>query len=216
MADKIASHLANTKRRVLVYCGMHHAFTRYYQAELDLKGRAMSFMDRTGNILSRRYGAQVFLVALHKPWWCGNPDRPWYCLPFGGAVDCAAAAAGKPIGFDVVGSPLAALAFEATDYYAYGHPHLRFVDYTDGYVWLGPLESLATASLIPLSEFAPGAAERAQVAHVNPFTDDKDVSMERLEEIWRQEAAANKNFLAKRGWSSLAKWQAGCKPSGRP
>lgn len=212
MAEKVASHLAATKRRILVYCGIHHAFTRYHQAELDLKGRAMSYMDRTGNILWRRFGAQVFLIALHKPWWCGSPEKPSYCLPFDGVVDCAAAAQGKPVGFDVVGSPLAALSFAPTDYYAYGHPHVRFVDYTDGYVWRGPLESFALTTLIPRSEYAPGAAERTQVAHQNPFTDDKDVSMDRLEEIWRQEGAAHAKVLAKRGWTTLATWRAGCKP----
>ena len=212
MAEIVASHIAGTKRRILVYCGIHHAFTRYYQAELDLRGRAMSYMDRTGNILWRRLGAQVFLIALHKPWWCGSPEQPSYCLPFDGVVDCAAAAVGKPMGFDVIGSPLAGLAFGPADYYAYGHPHARFADFTDGYVWPGPLESFALTRLIPLSEYAPGEAERAQVAHQNPFTDDKDVSMTRLEEIWRQEAAASANVLAKRGWSSLATWRAGCKP----
>jgi len=211
MADLIAKHIDGTRRPIVVYCGMHHAFTRYYQAELDLAGRAMGYMDRMGNILSRRFGDKVFLIALHKPIWCGDPEKPTYCLPFGGRLDCAAAKAGRPIGFDVVDSPLAALAFEPGDYYGFGHPGLRFVDYTDGYVWTGPLESFRLATIIPLAEYAPDPAALAQVAHSNPFTDDTDVSPSKLAEIWARQIADNADVLAKRGWKHLAAWRSYCK-----
>lgn len=211
MADRVVAHITQTRRRVVVYCGLHHAFTRYYQAELSTSGKALGYMDRTGNILSRRYGEDVFLVALHKPLWCGDPDKPTYCLPFGGRIDCAAAATNRPVGFDVTGSPLASLEFEAGDYYLRGHPGLRFGDYTDGYVWSAPLDAIRLVSVIPLGEYAPDAASRAQVAHQNPFTDDADVSQARLGEIWAAESARRGNVLAARGWAHLANWKAACR-----
>src|SRR5687768_4375930 len=60
MADLVTKHVRETSRHVVVYCGHHHAFTRYYQAELNKDGSARGYMDRTGNILSRRFGEQVF------------------------------------------------------------------------------------------------------------------------------------------------------------
>jgi hypothetical protein len=210
MADLVTKHVAATRRRVVVYCGLHHAFTRYYQAELDNDGRARGYMDRTGNILSRGFGEQVFLIALHKPIWCGSAAQPSYCLPFGGRVDCEASRIGHPIGFDVAGSPFADILFQPGDYYAYGHPALRFVDYTDGYVWPGPIESFRPVTLIPLSEYAPDKASMEEVAHSNPFNDEVDVSAKRLQEIWVEQSAANRDLLAVRRWKHLADWQSRC------
>lgn len=210
MADRVSRHVSQADRRVVVYCGMHHAFTRYYQTELDNAGQSRAYMDRMGNILWRQFGEQVFLIALHKPIWCGSPAQPSYCLPFGGRIDCAAAEVGRPLGFDVVGAPLADLRFADTDYYAYGHPHLRFVDYTDGYVWSGTIESVRLVTIIPLSEYAPDEAARAQTAHSNPFNAETDVSIQRLEEIWAKEIEASRDPLTKRGWKALVGWQSHC------
>jgi hypothetical protein len=190
---------------------MHHAFTRYYQAELDDAGKARGYMDRMGNMLSRRFGDGVFLIALHKPIWCGSPARPSYCLPFGGRLDCAATRVGQSIGFDVSGSQLAELRFEPGDYYTYGHPGLRFGDYADGYIWSGPLESIRLVGIIPLSEYAPDDAALAKVAHSNPFNDEADVSVKRLQEIWATESEASKDPVGKRGWKALVGWQTRCR-----
>lgn len=45
---------------------MHHAFTRYHQPELDLRGRASGFMDRAGNELAPDEAA-LAEVAAHNP-----------------------------------------------------------------------------------------------------------------------------------------------------
>ncbi|HKO41814.1 MAG TPA: hypothetical protein VJU84_00880 [Pyrinomonadaceae bacterium] len=212
MADLVTKHVRETSRRVVVYCGHHHAFTRYYQAELNKDGSARAYMDRTGNILSRRFGEQVFLITLHKPIWCGSPSASSssYCLPFGGKVDCEATKVGHPIGFDVKGSPLADLRFEPADYYLYGHPGLRFVDFTDGYIWSGPIESLRSVTLIPLNEYAPDDTSMRQVAHSNPFNGEADVSVARLKEIWAGQAEARRDIMTNRKWKHLAGWQSRC------
>lgn len=211
MADLVAKHINQTHRRVVVYCGMHHAFTRYYMSELDNAGKTRAYMDRMGNILSRQFGEQVFLIALHKPIWCGNPAQPSYCLPFGGRIDCAGVKVGHPIGFDVVGSPLAELRFEPGDYYSYGHHSLRFVDYVDGYVWSGPIETVRLAKIIPLAEYAPDETSLAQTAQENPFNDEAKVSLDRLREIWTKEIEANRDAITKRGWKPLVGWQSRCR-----
>lgn len=210
MADLVSKHIGQTRRPVVVYCGMHHAFTRYYQAELDNAGRASGYMDRMGNLLSRRFGEQVFLIALNKPIWCGNPTRPSYCLAFGGRIDCEATKIGRPLGIDVVGSLLGEMRFDRADYYSYGHPDLRFVDYTDGYVWSGPIESFRPVTIIPLNEYAPDEAAMKQVTHRNPFNDEVDVSLTRLQEIWAQQTESSRDLLTSRKWKHLANWQSRC------
>ncbi|HEY0591026.1 MAG TPA: ChaN family lipoprotein, partial [Thermoanaerobaculia bacterium] len=54
MADLVAKHLAEEGARLLVFCGMHHAFTRFQQIDRMRNGRPGEFMERMGNILWRR------------------------------------------------------------------------------------------------------------------------------------------------------------------
>ena len=208
MADLVAAEVA-AGRRVLVYCGAHHAFTRYYQPELDLAGRATSFMDRAGNLLRRRFGERVFLVTLHRPVWCGK--EPWdHCLPLGGAIDCAAIQAGRAVGFDVAGSPLSAQVVDRGVYYAHGYEELRFGETTDGYVWTKPIEEYELVRLIPLSEFAPDERALREVAADNPLSDEKGMTRERLEALWSQDEKARADVPTYTKWQRLKSWRASC------
>jgi hypothetical protein len=135
------------KNRVLIYCGMHHAFTRYQQIERIIDGRATQFMERMGNILWRRYGENVFLIALHKTESCGETTQ---CLPLDGAIDCAAK---EPVGFDILSSPFAETKIPASSFYAKRHPNLRFMDYADGYIWTTTVDRMRGVDVLPLPEF---------------------------------------------------------------
>ncbi len=164
MAERVRTYASDEKHRVLVYCGMHHAFTHYLQVERLRKGRATEFMDRMGNILWRQFGQDVFLVALHKPWGCGEEDDPLAtsCAPLGGAIDCAAVRnGGTPVGFDILGSPIAETKLAAESFYATAHPLLRMVDFVDGYIWQAPVDDTRMVELIPLEEYFPADADRA-------------------------------------------------------
>lgn len=163
MAERVLAYAGDDQHRVLVYCGMHHAFTRYLQVDRRRNGRATEFMDRFGNILWRRFGEDVFVIALHKAEWCGEGENveSKFCAPFDGMIDCAAKQnGGKPVAFDVLGSPIAEVKFPATSFYARNHPLLRLIDYTDGYVWLGPVDQMARVDLIPLDAAAASDAKR--------------------------------------------------------
>jgi hypothetical protein len=209
MADLVSKEV-EARRRVLVYCGIHHGFTRYHQPELDLKGFARAFMDRMGNVLRRRFGERVFLITLHRPVWCGK--EPWsYCLPLGGAIDCAAASAGgKPIGFDVAASPIGGMRVDPGVYYARGYASLRLDEMTDGYIWFRPIEAYEDAGVIPLDELAPDEASWRELATRNPFSDEKDVTRERLRQLWKEEEARRADPLG-RGWRPLAGWRERCR-----
>lgn len=208
MADRVAE-LIDGGNRVLVYCGIHHGFTRYHQPELDLQGRARAFIDRMGNILRRRYGEGVFLVTLHRPVWCG--EEPWsYCLPLGGALDCAASGIGHPIGFDVAGTPIGDQVVDPAVYYARGYPTLRLGEMTDGYIWFGPIDSFEDVQVIPLEEFAPDAAAIGELAAANPFSDEHGASPEHLAELWREERERRADPQRHRRWEHLLGWRDQC------
>jgi hypothetical protein len=209
MADRVSTEVA-AGRHVLVYCGIHHAFTRYHQPELDLAGQARSFMDRAGNILRRRFGERVFLVTLHRPVWCGK--EPWsYCLPLDGAIDCVAAGDSGPVGFDVATSSFADRVIDPSVYYAHGYPRLRLDELTDGIVWLGPIEFYELVELIPLDEYAPDETALAEVVRNNPFSSEPGMTREQLAALWSEEQARRADPLEARGFGHLRGWRGACR-----
>jgi hypothetical protein len=192
MADLVTAALSAPDTRILVYCGLHHGFTRYEQPEVRDDGFAHRFMDRMGNILRRHHGQDAFLVMLHRPIWCGDPKSWKYCLPFDGVVDCAAVKDGRPVGFDVAGSPFADLAFAPSIYYAHGYPTLRFAEFVDGYIWTQPIESYAGVGLLSLEVYAPAADAKTEAS-------------------WASERARLADTVQSRGWGALAEgWRGRC------
>ncbi|MGZ5433228.1 MAG: ChaN family lipoprotein [Thermoanaerobaculia bacterium] len=194
MAERIiALRTDDPARKVLVYCGMHHAFTRYLQVERMQRGRVTEFMQRMGNILWRRYGEDVFLIALHQTEMCGpaGAEERRRCLPFDGLVDCAAK---RPVGFDLLTSPIAETKLPATSYYAAGHPLLRAIDYADGIIWTRPIDEVRMVTVIPLEEYAPDlASDAAEV------------------EEWKKHAEYLAAPLLRPAWAGLAQWRSGCR-----
>jgi hypothetical protein len=212
MARAVLDLLKQPGRRVLVYSGLHHAFTRYYQPESPSRERVERFMDRMGNVLWRELGEETFLIVLPAPWQCrSRAGEPWTrCLPAGGAVDCAAAPLGRPVGFDVPGSPFAGARISRDVYYGQGYPDLRLEDLADGFLWTRPVEEYQGTSVIPLAEFALGAASLAQVAANDPFSDEKGLGRAGIEKLWREEAERLRDLQKSSGWLGLAGWRERC------
>jgi len=195
MVEHLLSAMPSKESHALAYVGMHHAFTRYLQIDRREGGRPSEFMDRFGNILWRRFAENVFLIALHKPDWCGpvGEGASVLCVPFGGQIDCAGLAVGKPTGFDVLESPIAELKFPEASFYASGHPLLRFIDYADGYIWTGPIDEVRLVDLIPLDEWSPeGMTKLGEPAK------------------WQKRAADLANPYERRSWKSLKGWRTAC------
>jgi Haem-binding uptake, Tiki superfamily, ChaN len=201
MADVVTRCLSGTGTRVVLYCGLNHAFTRFHQPELPRSNRVEAFFDRAGNILWRKFGEEVFLVDLHHPWRCRAGGHPSRCLPAGGAIDCAAERGGRAVGFDVPGSPFARSSLDGFEY-ALGYPDLRLEDLTDGIIWQKPLQKYRGVTLIPLAEFAPDAKALAEVSDHSPFADTKGAGREELEKQWREQQAWLRDCQETRGWKA--------------
>lgn len=212
MADKVAAAAGG---RVLVYCGLNHGFTRYQQPEMPRGARVEAFMDRMGNLLRRRFGEEVFLVLLHRPWQ-RRAGRDWeYVLPLEGRIDCAADG-GPPRGFDIAGSAWAEARISPDHYFGLGHPAMRLVDLADGYIWTAPVERTRLATLIPLAEFAPDPAALAEVAANCPFSDRPGPDRAALQALWDKEADGQGDYLRKFRMEALRGWRKGCSPPVRP
>lgn len=127
--------------KVLIYCGMHHALTRYFQPVVDGAGKFICFAadERMGRVLHLRLGPRVFSIALHYAWASAQNERDWQ-RPVNGVIDSVMALLGdrfEPVGFDVVGSPFGMLT-DSTAIYQVGYPDFRLRDFCDGYIFQKP------------------------------------------------------------------------------
>ena len=210
MAARIRQALEERGGSVLAYMGLHHAFSRYLQPEATIDGRAWRFMVRTGNLLWWEMGEALFVIGSHRPFRCRGDDGWTYCLPFNGEIDCASAANRKgPYAFDLAGSPFAGLRFDQGDVYAAGYPDLRLVDFVDGWIWFGPIDTLRQTRLIPLTRYAPDAESMAAVRSANPF-DGKQLEQEALESLWHDETEARTQPILDNRWRGLPNWREVC------
>lgn len=148
MAALVAAR-AGKGEKVLVYSGMHHAFSGYYQpGPAQLLGKRYYSRDsRMGQYLRNAHRLDTFTVALHtavpKKWFLSGGFflyRKPYVFPFSGVLDQVLPVHGAGAGFDTSMAGLAGLADDFS-YYSAGYSPLKLKDYADGYIWLGPLES---------------------------------------------------------------------------
>lgn len=70
MAKVVLEQIVSRKQKALVYCGMHHAFTRYHQPRYDFeKGKLLGMNDqRMGNLVYQKIGNRAMTIFLHSPW----------------------------------------------------------------------------------------------------------------------------------------------------
>ncbi len=147
---EIVQHEALEKgKKILVYCGIHHAFSKFRQPMFDEETSTFLgryFETRGGQRIYQKYPERVITVKLHSPYW--YPKLQTYGLPFGGIVDQAFQSYRQPVGFDISRSPFADLR-DSTSIYALGHGSIAFSDYCDGYIILDQIKNFRSATVIP-------------------------------------------------------------------
>lgn len=150
MAQVILREFVGKGKKALIYCGLHHAFTRYRQPNYDFNsGKLRSLVDnRAGNIVWRELPERVFLIALHSPW----PTKRSFseqALPLGGVLDDLLGKYAQPVGFDVRGTPFGRLSDTKT-YYSAGYDSFLFENLVDGYVFQTPVKDFQGVTVDPL------------------------------------------------------------------
>jgi hypothetical protein len=136
MARVVLDEFVKKGRKALIYCGMHHAFTRYRQPRVDEStGEFKEYgMRRLGNIVSDSIPSRVFSISLHSPW-MQRRDLNAQSYPVGGVIDAAMREFHSPrVGFDAGGSPFGLLTDTAA-YYSAGYSPFVLADFCDGYIY---------------------------------------------------------------------------------
>jgi hypothetical protein len=141
-ADVILKQVVARGGKALVYCGAHHSFTRYRQP-VSRDGQFIRFGDtRMGNYVDQAIGERAFNICLHRPWYSAKGYEAPPVLPADGYIDvamCSLAGNERRVGFDVVGSPLAALPGELS-LYKFGYEHFTLGAMCDGYIYDRPFK----------------------------------------------------------------------------
>jgi hypothetical protein len=135
-------------KKILVYCGRHHAFSKFRQPAWDeysseFLGRYAE--GRAGQRLHRKYPDKVITVMLNAPNW--YPACQTWGLPFGGVIDRIFRMYQKPVGFDVPGSPFGNL-IDSSSVFSLGYGKIRCSDFCDGYIVLDQIKNYQGPTLI--------------------------------------------------------------------
>ena len=153
--------------QMLVYCGLHHAFTEYLQPIVDDEGKFIRFEeDRMGRYLFDAMGKSVATVCLHGPWYAAGGYDDAKVRPVDGVIDEVMASLGdkfQPVGFDVKNSPFGNLAPTGSVYSA-GYDGFTLGDFCDGWIYQKPFSEYETSKFIDeffTEENLPQAREQA-------------------------------------------------------
>lgn len=198
--------LVEEGEKVLVYSGIHHAFTRYRQPIYDVATEQFRGFarDRMGNHVFRAIGDRAMTIYMHAPWVSadgyGAPD----VHPVDGAIDLIMAAASnaaaprgtRPVAFDTAGTPFGRLKAE-TSFYEYGYRDFTLADFCDGYIFLEPFAEVE--GVTPIADFineANIAFARAQ----SPNPAFRDASIQRFNQAiaWDADMARRVRHLVLR------------------
>ena len=122
-ADVLEKEVIAKQEKALIYCGMHHAFTRYRQPMTGFirKRKIYGFSDdRFGNIIHSKYPEKTFTICLHYPWPSIFLDSYRPVKPVHGAIDALMKLFNNvPMGFDVINTVIGTLKANNT-YYSNG------------------------------------------------------------------------------------------------
>ncbi len=154
--------------KVLVHCGMHHAFTAYRQPiVIDGEFKHFDRDPRCGNHVYNVLGKRAVTICLHSPWHGDDGYSSRMRHPAGGAIDVLMQASGpRPVGFDLAGGPFGELRVTCT-VYRHGYDDFKLADFCDGWIYTKPISRYEGVTPI-LDWIHPGNLAHAQAQSPNP------------------------------------------------
>jgi len=136
--------------QVLVYCGIHHAFTEYRQPiVIDGEFRLFDRSLRCGNHVFAALGKRAVTIFLHAPW--NGPEGYGSGMrhPADGVIDALMLAEGpRPVGFDIDDGPFGELRAEGA-VYRHGYEDFKLADFCDGWIYTRAISEYAGVTPIP-------------------------------------------------------------------
>ncbi len=136
--------------QVLVYSGIHHAFTEYRQpVVIDGEFRRFDSSLRCGNHVFAALGKRAVTVFLHAPWNGQEGYGSRMRHPAGGVIDALMLAEGpRPMGFDLGDGPFGELRVEDA-VYRHGYEDFKLAGFCDGWIYTKPISEYAGVTPIP-------------------------------------------------------------------
>ncbi len=154
--------------QVLVYSGIHHAFTEYRQPiVIDGEFRLFDQSLRCGNHVFAALGKRTVTVFLHAPW--NGPEGYGSRMrhPADGVIDALMLAERpRPVGFDLDEGPFGELRVEDA-VYRHGYEDFRLSDFCDGWIYTKAISEYAGVTTIP-GWVHEGNLESARAQSPNP------------------------------------------------
>jgi hypothetical protein len=173
----ISDQIVNKGNKILLYTGEHHAFTKYEQPVTKIINylfpeKSNTFRKNTGRFLkTEEFKRDPFHISLHyvsfKKYSIFIPFfyKKYLCLRFNGILDQILNTYNKPIGFDT-NNYLIGEIYDNFSYYSITYSPLYLKDYSDGYIFLNPLEENKFVS--PLKNICKSQKDIDNIKKFNP------------------------------------------------
>lgn len=197
---KVILDQVGKNEKLLVYCGLHHAFSEYRQPIYDERNKKLVRLadDRMGNYLYRAIGKRVITVSLHAPWIPAEGfNAGYYVRAADGRIDAVLAEVEprfRRAGFDTRGTPFGQLP-GGTSLYMYGYENFKLADLCDGYIIQKPLGEYE--GVTPIPDFINAMnVEHARAQSPNPRL--RDFTIERFNAAIAADADVKKRVRASR------------------
>jgi len=179
-------------KKVLVHCGIHHAFTAYRQPRVS-QGEFRGFDPslRCGNHVFAALGKRAVTVFLHAPWnGAAGFDAPMV-HPAGGVIDALMLARGpRPVGFDLEGGPFGEVRVRDAVYH-HGYEDFKLADFCDGWIYSRPISEYE--GVTPIAGWVDeDNLERARAQSPNPAF--RDASIERFNKAIARDAEIRRRW----------------------
>lgn len=149
MANTLEREVITHNQKVLIYCGMHHAFTSYKQPIYDFEKNELVRLnsERFGNIIHKKYPNKTFTIFMHSPWFSDKGFKEPSVKPANGIIDSVMVSLNnKPCGFDVKTTPIGTIEADNT-LYTFGYTDFSLKDFCDGYIFLNPFDKYKNVSV---------------------------------------------------------------------
>lgn len=137
-ADCLINEVINKNEKALVYCGTHHAITKFQQPYFDSENNTFGLArkDRIGHHIYSKIGDRCMTVWLHHLW----PDKNYRLsfIPCNGVLDSISKTIGKPFAFNTSLSEFGRLT-DSTSVYSKGYDKFELRMVADVYIVLNPI-----------------------------------------------------------------------------
>jgi len=139
-ANLIFKESISKKQKAIVYCGNHHAITKYLQPMIvNGKFKKLIKNDRVGQFVYNMIGERTMTIWIHFPWGNTNYD-PTYSpiIKYLDSLSMKMDTIHRQFAFHTKASELGNL-IDSSSAYSMGYNKIKLKDIVDGYIVLGPI-----------------------------------------------------------------------------